>query len=152
MKLSVVGICLLLLVFSNGLQAALPNPNLSRCLKDSLTRSTAPERDAARFACFSRSSNMRLSSCIREAQRMEYLLNEQEALMDCYYSNPRAWGLNNCFYVAKRLHTRTDRDSMRLDCVAQIGLPRDKNQCLKMTKSIEQSHHRVRMARACLEF
>lgn len=151
MKLSVIGICILLWGFSTASLAASANPQFNACLKKSLARPTPPERDEARQACLRKNLNMSLSTCVLEAQRMEYLQNEQTALVECYESKPRFWSRPNCFAVAKKLHTLTERDEMRIDCLNQMGLPRDKKACLHLAKAIEQSHHRNVIARACLE-
>lgn len=151
MKLSVIGICFLLLGFNTASHAALSNPILSSCLKSSLSRPTPPERDEARQACLRKKLNISLSTCVSEAQRMEYLHNEQTALRECYESNPRLWSRHNCFSVAKKLHSLSDRDVMRIDCLRQMGLPRDKKACLHLAKAIEQTHHRDVIARACWE-
>lgn len=137
--------------FSNIASTATAKAELTTCLKRSLYYSTPPDRDEARQECLSKERNLDLSKCMREAQRMEYLLNEQISLRECYNSRPQFHSMPNCLNVAKKLHTITDRDGMRLDCVSQMGLPKGAAECLNVAKSFEQTLYKKRIVRICLE-
>lgn len=150
MKLGKICVALILGLSSVAFSAK-TDPKFLICLKSSLKRSTPIERDEARLACMRRHVNINLSTCTQEAQRMEYLLNEQVALKECYYTRTQSWSLANCFNVAKKLHTLSDRDGMRLDCLTQMSLPKDKGNCLKLANSFEQRQHKLRFVSVCLE-
>lgn len=150
MKLGVIGV-VLFLGMGFSVLAAKTDKSLPLCLKSSLVPPTPQQRDEARQACLRRFINISLLKCLDEAQRMEYLVNEQETLRACFYTRPQAWNLPNCFDVAKKLHTRADRDGMRLECLTQMDLPIDKKSCLKLAKSFEQRQHEMRFVNSCSE-
>lgn len=150
MKLGVIGVVLFLGI-GFSVSAAKTDKTFPLCLQGALIPPTPQQRDEARQACLRRFINISLSKCLDEARRMEYLFNEQEALKMCFYIRPQAWNLPNCFDVAKKLHTRADRDGMRLECFTQMDLPIDKKSCLKLAKSFEQRQHEMRFVSTCSE-
>ena len=144
------------LVSSVSLGAITPSPMvlLQSCLKQSLRQNSPPDRDNARFVCLEKFVKVPLSVCEKEAQKMEYLTNTEEALKNCYYSRPESFNTRNCLDVAKKLHTSLDRDSMRLDCMSalesQIESSKNKN-CLMIANSFEQLHYKERFKQVCQE-
>lgn len=123
------------------------------CTKNSLKLNSPNERDQARLGCLEKKlpQTSTLSSCLKEAKKFEYLLTEQEAIKTCYHSNSKFWGIKNCLTVAKELHSLSDRDGMRLDCVATLGVPNDKGQCLNFANSFEQIEYKRKFNSTCLE-
>jgi hypothetical protein len=121
------------------------------CLSAALKKISPPQRDNAKFICLEKFKGISFSTCFKEARKMEYITNSEEAKRLCYYSKPLAWSVGNCLGVAKSLHTILDRDAMRLDCLEQLGNQFRMTQvsCLKIAKSLEQAHHKERFVEAC---
>lgn len=137
---------------SFGYQADSVELRFQSCSKQALRKKTPPDRDNAKFICLGKFKGISLSQCLKEAGKMEYLLNSQEALKSCYYSRPQLWNVKRCLDVAKMLHTSIDRDNMRLDCVSQIELQQiSQDNCLKVSQSFEQLHYKERFKQACQE-
>ncbi|MFN8847237.1 MAG: hypothetical protein ACK5V3_01995 [Bdellovibrionales bacterium] len=123
------------------------------CKSNSLKLSDPNSRDQARLNCITKEFPTRLGieSCVKEAKKFEYLLNEQSALRSCYYSKPQFAGMKNCLFIAKELHSLGDRDDMRLECVSSIGLPRGRNSCLEVANKFEQGQLKKKLITTCLE-
>lgn len=123
------------------------------CKQNSLKLAAPHERDRARMNCLVNnfSSQGDLKTCIKEAKKFEYLVNEQEGLKNCYYGNSRFSGIKNCLIVAKELHTLSDRDDMRLSCISSLGLPNNKGSCLEVVDSFEQGQVKKKLRSICLE-
>lgn len=145
----------LTVVFVSVLTAHAAKPSktleLKSCLKNSLKNATPPSRDHARQNCLEDHLKVSLNVCLSEAQKMEYLTNEQAALKSCYYTRPAVGTLKSCFGVAKKLHSLSDRDGMRLDCISTYGLPSSSSGCLKAANSFEQTQYKNRFLSTCLE-
>lgn len=122
------------------------------CLRQALRKSSPPARDNAKFICLEKFVSIPFSSCLKEARRMEYLSNSEEALKSCYYSRSLVWNTRNCLNVAKKLHTVIDRDRMRLDCFSQLDAQQmSRKNCLLISESFEQTHYKERFKQVCEE-
>lgn len=135
-----------------GAQADSVNLAFKSCLRHSLHKNSPPDRDNAKFICLERFVGIPLDTCLNEAMKMEYLSNSQEALKSCYYSRPRIWNARRCLDVAKKLHTISERDNMRMDCFSQLESERmSRVKCLMITESFEQLHYKERFKQVCQE-
>ncbi len=120
------------------------------CLKQALKKNTPPDRDNAKLICLEKFKTIPFSICSQEAMKMEYLVNSQEALQNCYFSRPQMWTTRRCLAVAEKLHTALERDSMRLNCVDQLEQQRrDWRTCKKISDAFEQTHHKERVRQTC---
>lgn len=152
---SIVG-PLLLILMSVGFDAIAAidrSSDFQSCTKRSLQLSTPQLRDLERLDCLERKwpKARSLKQCLEEARKFEYLTNEQLALKSCYYTNTRYAGIKNCLFVADQLHEVAERDEMRYDCVSVAGLPKNKSQCLNISKEFEQIKYRKKLNGSCLE-
>jgi hypothetical protein len=155
-----VGSILLLICFGLAGKASI-KPNIAEmqqsqfnlCKRNSLKFNEPNDRDQARLSCLSKEfpKQLSLETCVKEAKKFEYLLNEQSALRSCYYSKPQFIGMKNCLFVAKELHGLLDRDDMRLECVSSLGLPRSREKCLEVANKFEQGQLKKKLISTCLE-
>jgi hypothetical protein len=155
-----VGSLLFFIYFGFVAEASI-KPNIAKmqqsqfnlCKTNSLRLSEPNDRDQARLNCLTNEfpRQMGLESCVKEAKKFEYLLNEQSALRSCYYSKPQFFGIKNCLSVAKELHSLLDRDDMRLECVSSLTMPKNRENCLKVANKFEQVQLKKKLISTCLE-
>ena len=133
--------------------AEMQQSQFNNCKRNSLKLTEPNDRDQARLNCIEKEFPRKLSldTCVKEAKKFEYLLNEQSALRSCYYSKPQFVGINNCLKVANELHSLFDRDEMRLECVSSLGMPTGKDNCLNVANKFEQKHFKNKLISTCLE-
>ncbi len=137
---------------SFGLTAGSADIRYQSCAQQALRKKSPPERDHAKSICLDRIKGISLKKCLREAEKMEYLLTTQEALKSCYYARPQIWNSKSCLEVARRLYTSLDRDNMRLDCLSQMESKQiSRASCLRVTQAFEQLHYRERFEQVCQE-
>jgi hypothetical protein len=148
-----LGCMLMLLIFLSSVSfGALTKPIdllFKTCLRQSLQKSSPPDRDNARFVCFEKFPHTPFSTCLDEAKKMEYMSNAEEAMKNCYYSRPQVWSARNCLDVAKKLHTALERDDMRLDCFSEFQAQGTQSTCSMIANSFEQTYYKERFKQVC---
>lgn len=134
---------LVLLLLSQSGFSAIQNSelNFKKCTQLSLKKDSPQERDKERLKCIEKKwpSTFSFSHCLRESRKFEYLINEELSLKSCFYTNSDNSNIKNCLTVANLLHSASDRDDMRINCALANNAYKNKLNCFKVAKSLEQS-------------